>query len=142
MNTSGKRLVALYLHRSGMVQGWAIAHFENVRLLFFKCNKKVRSHTRTFVKSDRKCNRTIAFLKRSKMCDVRMCDCPTLVWSLICMKFCIKILSILLQNHHRNSIQNSESISMLLHNIVPVLYRYLLKKWSKVTVLSYFFDHC
>jgi len=50
---------------------------------FWKEWQKVRSHNPTFEKSNKKCDRTIALLKRAKMCDVQMWDCPTLVESAV-----------------------------------------------------------
>jgi len=77
----------LFSSISSAIQGWAIAHFENVRSLFLKCDlklaqshfwkewQKVRSHNCTFEKCDRKCDRPIALLKSAKMCDVWMYEC-------------------------------------------------------------------
>jgi len=50
--------------------------------LFWHCLKeqqKVWLHIHTFLKSDKKCDCTFAHFQRAKMCDVKMCDCPTLV---------------------------------------------------------------
>jgi len=45
---------------------------------FFKEQKNVRLHICTFLKSNKMCDCTFAHFQRAKMCDVGMCNCPTL----------------------------------------------------------------
>jgi len=42
----------------------------------------LQSHNHIFKKSDKKCDCKISLLKRAKMWDERMCDCPTTCWAI------------------------------------------------------------
>jgi len=59
------------LWKSVIVQSHFFPHFSKVR-------QKVQSHYHSFEKSDKKCNLIIALLKRVKICNLRMWNCPTL----------------------------------------------------------------